>query len=47
MAWLHLGRVLGMVALTGALLPVVASFAARGPAQMDLERVDSEKKRSP
>ncbi len=34
MAWLHLGRVLGMVALMGALLPVVASFADDRPARM-------------
>ncbi|KRC23877.1 hypothetical protein [Acidovorax sp. Root217] len=34
MAWLHLGRVLGMVALMGALLPVVTSFADGRPARM-------------
>ena len=34
MAWLHLGRVLGMVALMGALLPAVAAFADQKPAQM-------------
>ncbi|MDZ7866565.1 hypothetical protein [Acidovorax sp.] len=34
MAWLHLGRVLGMVALMGALLPVVTSFADARPARM-------------
>ncbi len=34
MAWLHLGRVLGMVALMGALIPMVVSIADLKPAQM-------------
>ena len=34
MTLLHLGRLLGMVALMGALLPAVLAFADQRPAQM-------------